>query len=203
MFTAPSAFVDAFVHPIIVAAADGELPDWAVAGDKRREHMARVSELLGQWAEALELIPDDRLRWRAAGYLHDALRDEDPETLRTRVAPIDRGLAGPLLHGPAAAERLRIDGVEDGPLLTAVAWHTVGDPRFGALGRALYAADFLEPGRKYLPEWRAELRERMPDELDAIVLEVARARIRRSLERDVALLPGTVAFWNLLTEQAR
>ena len=57
--------MDASVHPIIVAAAEGDLPDWAVAGDKRRAHMARVSELLGQWADALELNPDDRLRWRA------------------------------------------------------------------------------------------------------------------------------------------
>ena len=44
-------------------------------------------------------------------------------------------LAAALLAGPAAAERLRIDGVEDGPLLTAVAWHTVGDPRFGRSGK--------------------------------------------------------------------
>ena len=193
--------MDAPVHPIVASAAEGELPEWAAAGAGRRAHMGRVSELLGAWADGMSLPPHDRTRWRAVGYLHDALRDEEPEALRRRVPPFDRALPGPLLHGPAAAERLRIDGVEDGELLRAVAWHTVGDAGFRTLGRALYAADFLEPGRTYLPDWRAELRDRMPHELDRVVCAVARARIERGLERGRPLLTRTVDFWNRLVEE--
>ena len=160
--------------------------------------MARVAALLDRWAAALGLGEAERLRWRAVGYLHDVLRDEDADVLRERVSPAERELPGPLLHGPAAAERLRVDGIEDGEVLTAVAWHTVGDSRFRALGRALYAADFLEPGRSYLPEWREELRARMPQELDQVTQEVARARIGRGLERGGEILPRTVSFWNSL-----
>ncbi len=163
--------------------------------------MARVSNLLGSWAEARALDEVDVTRWRAAGHLHDVLRDEEFEVLRERLPPSERDLPGPLLHGPAAAECLRIEGVEDGPLLTAVAWHTVGDPRFGPLGRALYAADFLEPGRSSEPELRARLRARMPDALDAVVLEVARARLGRGLWKGTPILPRSAAFWNRLVEE--
>lgn len=185
-------------HPVVSRAAEGSLPDWAIAGDRRRAHMARVAELMGNWADTLGLTTDDRTRWVAAAYLHDALRDEDPTVLRRRVPPVERPLPGPVLHGPAAAERLRIDGVLDGELLLAVAWHTLGDPRFGPLGRALYVADFLEPGRSYLPEWRAELRGRMPGALDEVTLEVARARMGRGLERGAPVQARTVDFWNVL-----
>jgi HD superfamily phosphohydrolase YqeK len=160
--------------------------------------MKRVSELLGAWAEALALGDYDASRWRAVGLLHDALRDEDPSVLRTRVPPCVQSLPDPLMHGPAAAEQLRIEGVLDGELLTAVGWHTVGDPRFGPLGRALFAADFLEPGRAYRPEWRSALRDRMPHEIDQVVIEVARARMVRGLEQPAPVLERTVAFWNRL-----
>jgi len=165
--------------------------------------MDRVAELLDEWAESLDLADVERARWRAAGQLHDALRDEEPAALRGRVPPSLRGVPGAVLHGPAAAERLRIGGVDDGELLTAVGYHTLGDPRMKALGRAVYAADFLEPGRSFRTSWRAGLRERMPEDLDDVVTEVARARIGRLLERGAAVHPSTVDFWNALVEDVR
>jgi HD superfamily phosphohydrolase YqeK len=186
------------MHPLVRRAADGCLPDWSRAGPARREHMARVAELLGAWARAQGLGEEDRLRWTAAGWLHDALRDAPPEELRPRVGPGDRALPGPVLHGPAAAEALRAEGVEDRPLLRAVAWHTLGDPDFDALGRATYAADFLDPGRDLRNAWRAGLRARMPGELDTVVREIVAARIAHQVGRGGLLQPRTVAFWNLL-----
>jgi 2-amino-4-hydroxy-6-hydroxymethyldihydropteridine diphosphokinase len=189
------------VHDLVRAAAAASLPDWTVATEERRAHMGRVAELMGEWAEALGLPDEDATRWRAAGNLHDALRDEEPETLRARVAPGLKDLPAPLLHGPAAAERLRIDGVEDGELLRAVAFHTVGDPALRPLGRALYAADFLEPGRSFLPEWRAEQRARMPAALDDVVYWIVQARLQNLLERGASVSPRTLAFWNALVRE--
>jgi HD superfamily phosphohydrolase YqeK len=200
-FLSPRSTHDVMQHPIVAAAAEGDLPDWAVAGAPRLDHMERVSKLLGAWSEELTQDASETVRWRAAGFLHDLLRDEDPAVLRARVAPDARDLPDALLHGPAAAERLRVGGVEDGELLIAVAWHTIGDARFRGLGRALYVADFLEPGRAYLPEWRASLRARMPHELDHVVREVARARLTRGLEREAPILERTAAFWNRLVRE--
>ncbi len=189
-------------HPVVQRAADGRLPAWAVAGAERREHMARVASLLDGWAQALGVDSGERVRWRAVGHLHDALRDEDAAALRPLVPPELGSLPGQLLHGPAAAARLRADGVTDAELLRAVTYHTIGAQGLGRLGRALYAADFLEPGRTFLPEWRAERRARMPDDMDRVVLEIARARIENLLARDQGVLPHTIAFWNELVAEA-
>ena len=74
--------------------------------------MGRDAGLLTEWAKALELAEDETARWRSVGYLHDVLRDEEPVALRDRVPPDLKSLPGPLLHGPAAAERLRVAGVQ-------------------------------------------------------------------------------------------
>ena len=188
-------------HPLVSAAADGFLPEWAVVEPARRAHVERVATLMGSWADELDLAAHEQIRWRAAGYLHDALRDAPPAALRA-ILPDPEGVTDSLLHGPAAAERLRREGVADEELLAAVAYHTIGDPAFRMLGRALYAADFLEPGRTFLAERRAELRARAPHELDAVVREVAEERIRDQVGRGLPLHPQTVAFWNALVEVA-
>lgn len=186
------------LHPILMAAAHGELPAWSRVSPWRFGHMQRVAALLVEWADGLGLGESERMRWAALGYLHDAVREDDPETLRPRVPPAFSQLPGRLLHGPAAAERLRVEGVQDGEFLNAVAFHTLGHPGLGLLGRALYAADFLEPGRDLLNEWRAGLRRRVPGELDAVVRDVLGARIGHLVERGSPLRPETVAFWNVL-----
>lgn len=185
-------------HPLVEDAARGRLPAWAEASEPRRSHMARVAALMGEWSEDLGLPEGERRRWLAAAWLHDALRDADPETLRSQVPAAMQGFPGPLLHGPAVAERLRMEGVQDGELLLALAYHTLGHPELGRLGQALYAADFLEPGRDLLNDWREALRAKMPEELDGVVRELLAARIVHLVERGSPMRPETVAFWNSL-----
>jgi 2-amino-4-hydroxy-6-hydroxymethyldihydropteridine diphosphokinase len=163
--------------------------------------MERVSQLLGGWADALGLSEWDRCRWRAAGFLHDALREVAPDVLRAEVPDVHSSLPGPILHGPAVAERLRLQGVLDEELLFALTYHTVGHASLGLLGRALYAADFLEPGRDFMPEWREGLRARMPAELDGVMHDIGAARIRHVVDRNLDLLPDTVEFWNVLVKE--
>jgi 2-amino-4-hydroxy-6-hydroxymethyldihydropteridine diphosphokinase len=91
-----------------------------------------------------------------------------------------------------------VEGVLDGELLAVIAFHTVGDASFGRFGRALYAADFLEPGRTFLAEWRSDLRERMPADLDAVVVDIAAARIKDRVGCGRGVLERTVRFWNAL-----
>jgi 2-amino-4-hydroxy-6-hydroxymethyldihydropteridine diphosphokinase len=188
------------LHERVAAAARGVLPEWACVGPGRRAHIERVAELMRGWAVTAALDDDDVARWSAAGYLHDALREADPEQLRGGLDPEFSSLPGPALHGPAAAARLRAEGVRDEGLLLAVGYHTLGHPQLDRLGRALYAADFLEPGRSSLAEWRGELRDRLPAELDAVTREIVGARVRHLVDRGLPLLAPTVAFWNSLVE---
>ena len=162
--------------------------------------MARVACLMGDWARERGEIPVEATRWVASGFLHDALRDEDYEVLRSQVDSPFNDLPGKVLHGPGVAQRLRDDGVEDEELLHAISFHTLGSAGFGTLGFALFAADFLEPGRRFREEWRADLRQRAPEDLDGVVKEILSARIGYLLEKGRPLHPETLGFWNRLSE---
>jgi len=183
---------DAALPPLVRAAARGELPAWAQASPKRREHIARVAALMREWAVALGLPEAEVERWAAAGTLHDALRDADPDELRPRVPEEFRHLHGKLLHGPAAAARL--EGLADEEVVQAVRCHTLGSPTFGRLGRALYLADFLEPGRTFEREWTAGLRARMPAEMEAVLREVVTRRVTHVEGGSGTVHPETRAF---------
>ncbi len=188
------------LHPVIRAAALGDMPSWAVVEHERRKHAERVSALMGAWAVALGLDGERAARWRAAGLLHDALRDEDAERLRAGLGSDFRDLPDAVLHGPAVAERLRREGVEDASLLRAVAFHTLGHPDLDRMGKALCCADFLEPGRTTLRERRDALLARMPADVDGVLYEIFRDRVRRFRDRGEGLSPWTQALWRRMRE---
>ena len=184
------------LHPLLEAAAWGQLPEWARVSRERKAHVERVADLLGEWGQAWELPSREVTRWRAAGMLHDALRDEDPAQLLPLVPTTFRELPPLLIHGPAAAARLGEEGVDDQELLLALSWHSLGHPEMERLGRALYMADFLEPGRSFRREWRAGLRGKVPEQPRAVLREVVRNRVGWSMDQGHPLRPETVAFWN-------
>ena len=206
------------LHPIIYAAGAEELPPvWAVMSPARRRHATRVGRVLWAWGKALGHDAQTRIRWRAAGLLHDVLKDERPEILRPEVeasatAGLDRPAGGapggqeawpdPLLHGPACAHRLRRAGIEDEPLLTAIAFHTTGHRDFRAIGQALYMADFLEPGRLAEGRARAALRRRAPIAWRTVLAEVATARIGTLIDRRIPIPATTAEFWEGITAPA-
>jgi HD superfamily phosphohydrolase YqeK len=66
------------------------------------------------------------------------------------------------------------------------------------VGRILYCADYLEPGRRFAREWRDELAERLPTEPALVLRQVARARVGHLVSSGRQLLEPTVRFWNSL-----
>lgn len=182
------------LSPLVVAASEGRLPAWARVTPPRLRHIDRVAALMNRWAAALDLPDEERARWSAAAWLHDVLRDADEAELREILGGEFTDFPTPLLHGPAAARKLAADGVSDAPLLLAVRYHTLGHRDLDDMGRALYLADFLEPGRDFAVEWRGELRERMPAERVAVLREVVDARLEHLERRGLSARPETVGF---------
>ena len=171
------------------------LPEWACVTEKRRAHITRVTALLDAWSAHLGLRKKEVTAWLDAGRLHDALRDAPESVLRDLAGDVP-GFTLDMLHGPAAAERLRADGEVRDELLDAIRYHTVGSCAWGRLGRALYMADYLEPGRKFSRVHRAYLAAQVPHDFDGTFRQVVRARLEWSLREGMRLYPETVQLWN-------
>lgn len=171
-----------------------QLPSWAQVSDKRRGHIARVTKLLEEWAAVMHIPAKERVAWRDAGLFHDALKDAPDDELRALVG--DVAYEPQMIHGPAAAAYLKRIGETRRSVLDAVRYHTVGYLDWDRTGRALYMADFLEPGRKFSQRDRAFLAAQAPYDFDGVFRQVVRARLEWSLHEGYLLFPETVALWN-------
>ena len=176
------------------------LPQWAIVTPARREHIERVAALAAHWALEMGVPDNERHRWLRAVWLHDALRDAPEEEL-LRWAPSTPG-PPELRHGPASAARAKSEGETDRGVLDAVRYHSIGLAEWDMVGRILYCADYLEPGRKHEREWRADLAERLPSQLDLVLYQVARSRVGQMVSSGRTLLEPTVRFWNSLVAAA-
>jgi len=172
------------------------LPSWACVTPRRREHIERVVRLLERWAGDMQLSEEEAACWRDAGWWHDALRDADEATLRALVP--GGGEFAEMLHGPAAAAKLEAEGETRTDLLDAIRYHTVGHARWSRTGRALYMADFLEPGRPFARADRAFLANQVPHDFDGVFRQVVRERIAWTIREGKMLFPETVTLWNAL-----
>ena len=176
------------------------LPPWAQVRPKRQAHIERVAALIGGWTTALGLSREETSRWLRAVWLHDALRDAPAEELTTWA----RGAVGPieLLHGPASAERAAAEGETDRGVLDAVRYHSVGYHGWDQVGRALYCADFLEPGRSFDRVGRGALAARFPADPAGVLYEVARRRLAFAIESGWSIPDAMHRFWNSLAVAA-
>jgi 2-amino-4-hydroxy-6-hydroxymethyldihydropteridine diphosphokinase len=172
------------------------LPRWAVVTARRRAHIRRVAALLAEWGRALRVDELECARWLRAAALHDAMKDAPPDVIATLAMP----RLGPpsLWHGPAAARRAEQEGERDPGVLSAVRYHSVGFAGWDRVGRMLYLADYLEPGRRFDATTRDRWIRRLPKDPDGVLRGVAAARLTFALRKGWPLLPESVEFWNAL-----
>jgi 2-amino-4-hydroxy-6-hydroxymethyldihydropteridine diphosphokinase len=167
-----------------------DLPSWAQVSKGRGKHIQRVTALLGTWAEAMDLAAEERQCWLDAGRFHDALRDAPVDELRalagSRLAEVE------LLHGPAVAAKLEREGETRRNLLDAIRYHSIGWKNWDRVGKALYMADYLEPGRTFEVERRAVLSQRVPVDFDGAFRDVVRSRMAYAREQGFTEYPESV-----------
>lgn len=163
------------------------LPAWAQVGRRRRAHIRRVAALVAHWADEMGASQRECHRWLKAAWLHDALRD----------ARLPRGTT----HGDAAADRAAKEGESDHGVLDAVRYHSLGYAGWDDVGKMLYLADNLEPGRKGRRKERARLARRVPYDRDGVLREIVAQQMQSWLRTGRAIDPLTLAFWNSLAGQ--
>jgi predicted HD superfamily hydrolase involved in NAD metabolism len=172
------------------------LPAWARISASRLQHVQRVAALADGWASARRTPEAERARWLRAVFLHDALRDAPADLLR-ELAP-EWSHTPALQHGPAAAVMAQRTGEQDQGVLDAVRYHSVGFAGWDEVGRMLYLADYLEPGRTFRQAERQALAARVPGEPGAVLRQVAQERLRWVIDAGRPVFPETMYFWNAL-----
>lgn len=96
---------------------------------------------------------------RIAGISHDIARELSDKEIITLVERDGMDMSDyeykhpVLLHGRAGAVILQEEfGINEEVILDAVRWHTVGHPDMGSIGKVLFVADYVEPGRDHITE---------------------------------------------------
>ena len=176
-------------------------------GGARRVHVEAVAETIGRIAHAWD--PPDRDAALRAAWLHDAWRTASPEAARAAILAAGEAPdawivrhAPVLLHAHAASAWGRAEAGESDPrVLLAVRHHPTGHPAWGDLGRALYVADFCEPGRRFAAAVGADrLVERAAASaagLTGVAGEVLALRLARSIREGRPIHPDSWRVWNV------
>lgn len=192
--------VDSTSPPDIPSQLRPTLPAWALVSAERLHHIQRVAELVALWGDRMGTPDSERNRWFKAVWLHDALRDADAAELGKWASAVHGPIE--LRHGPAAASRAKAEGETDRGVLDAVRYHSLGLAEWDMVGRVLYCADFLEPGRSFDRAERAELALRFPDDPRGVLVDLARRRLLHTIRTGWTLPEPTVRFWNSLADSA-
>ncbi len=142
------------------------------------------------------------------GLAHDAAREAPAEEIM-RLCGLDglpfaqEEVNNPiLLHGRASAMLVNEStGFADPEVLQAIRDHVTGRPSMGTLSRILFAADFLEEGREFLPPGFA--RRTLTLDLDAMTLAVLDGKIQYIRAESKPVAQSSLNLFEELTRNAR
>ena len=154
---------------------------------------------------AARYAPEERPRARLAGWMHDAAKHWDDNTLLDYaeshdlpITPGDRAVPM-LLHGVVgyalAAARF---GLDDAALMNACTNHTTGAPDMPPVAQIVLLADLIEPGRSFagVEAVRAAAQRSLPEGVFCAV----RHTLRHLLERQRYVDPRGVLLYNQLLQ---
>ena len=157
------------------AEFEAQVSAWAMTrlDAARLVHVRGVVETAGRLAE--RYAPDQVMRVRLAGWLHDIAKYWDDDALlryaESHDIPISAGehAVPMLLHGAVGyAVAAELFGLDDPQLQSACALHTTGAPDMATADKIVFLADLIEPTR---PDSRVGAVRRLAErDLDAAVL---------------------------------
>ncbi|MBR2213255.1 MAG: nicotinate-nucleotide adenylyltransferase [Eubacterium sp.] len=170
----------------------------------RYEHTIGVADTAKKMAEAFDVNPNKAY---LAGILHDCAKYfDDTELLafcadkNIKITQIEQKKPF-LLHSVVgeiiAKERYHITDEE---VLSAIRWHTTGKAEMSDLEKIIFAADYIEPGRKDLPRLDY-LREISTKDLDLLVRCILENMMEYLKSTDEEIEEHTLEAYNYYKEK--
>lgn len=160
----------------------------------RQHHVLGVAHTVTMLA-ARHGLPVERAM--LAGLLHDVYKETPPDRIQALVARLGGAIPPEdlpfpsLWHGYCAGLMAQRElGLDEQELFEAVMLHTTADANVGALTRALFVADFAEPGRK--PKSAPRVLEAACRDLDAGFREALRAKTEHMQGQRKRLSPRAI-----------
>ena len=132
-----------------------------------------------------------------AGLLHDCAKCIPApvkvilcEKYQIHISEIERVNPG-LLHAKLGEFLAQQEyGVEDTDILMAIRSHTTGRPEMSLLEKIIYIADYMEPGRKELPNM-ADVRKLAFEDIDKCLYRILKDSLVYLKSKDFAIDPMT------------
>lgn len=166
--------------------------------EKRYEHTLGVEYTCCCLAMRYEF---DMEKARLAGLLHDCAKCFSGEELlqaceKYHLPASEEERAFPeLLHAKVGSYLAKEEyGIEEEEILSAILWHTTGQPNMTLLEKILYVADYIEPNRNQAPHL-AELRKLAFQNLDACLLGILTDTLSYLEEKGGVIDPATQATY--------
>lgn len=168
----------------------------------RYEHSVRVAETCELMCKLYGLDENDG---KIAGIAHDICKEISNEEM-IELSKKDGKPFEPfeikkpsLLHGRAAAIKIQSEfGISDKNIIEAIANHTCGCPKLCDLGKILFVADKIEPGRpQSTDEYRSNLFKKT---LNGITLSVVEENIEYLAKKGKKSAPSAIEWAKELKE---
>jgi len=174
-----------------------------VLAPPRYAHSVRVAVLARDLCLRFGVDPCDGF---LAGIAHDMCKSGKERWILSLVSQDGDPVVGielekpSLLHGRAAAVLLAGEfGIADRSILDAVKHHTFGAPAMDALGKILFVADKIEPGRTGLdPDYRKKI---LASDLEGMTRLVLEDNIQYLESRGKAVSPVTLRMLESLKKR--
>lgn len=167
---------------------------------KRYVHSMGVSNAARHLARLYGADPD---KAELAGLVHDCAKDLSLEEMQHLAEEGDFDCddymfhSRALLHGPAGSVLARrIYNINDQDILSAIYYHTTGNPNMTLLEKIIFLADYIEPSRDF--PGVEEIRQASERSLDEAMICAYRSTISHLLDQEAYIYPLTLAGWNAL-----
>ena len=163
----------------------------------RFQHVLRVEDcsiaLAKKYGASLEACS-------LAALLHDFAKEHDAKSMKKIVLSqaLDSEMTGcgsEIMHGPVGAYYAeKVFGIMDRAILDAIRQHTIGGEVMTLIGKVLFIADYIEPGRTFTGV--DEARRLAEISLDEAAYFKIEKTIIHLVKKELPIYPGTIHVYN-------